>query len=105
MALVKLLPKTEFAFYYNHVSRKASAKRVIVAVDDLKKFHRENIRLNKTHYPYTGRIFKEKFIAFFSKYGARIHFNKFQLENQKTMTYGVIKKQDLISDLNLWETL
>lgn len=78
---------------------------MIVAVDDLKQFHKENIKLNKTHYPYTGRIFKEKFIAFFSRYGARIHFNTFQLENKKSMKYGVIRKKDLIQDLNLWETL
>lgn len=71
----------------------------------MKQFHKENIKINKTHYPYTGRIFKENFIAFFSKYGARIHFNSFQIENKKYMKYGIIKKQDLIQDLNLWETL
>lgn len=78
---------------------------LIVAVDDLKKFHHQNIMMNKSHYPITGRLLKEKFIAYFSKYGARIHFNTFKLENQKTMKYGVIRKIDLIQDLNLWETL
>jgi len=105
VSLLKLLPKTEFAFYYNHVSRKTSGSRLIVAVNDLKEFHKENIKNNKTHYPYTARVFKEKLIAFFSKYGARIHFNQFKIENDKIMTYGVIKKQDLIQDLKLWETL
>jgi hypothetical protein len=76
-----------------------------VAVDDLHRFHKENISLNKAHYPYTGRIFKEKFIAFFSKYGARVHFNTFKLEGGNSLTYGVIKKQDLLQDLRLWETL
>lgn len=27
VSLLKLLPKTEFAFYYNHVSRKSTANR------------------------------------------------------------------------------
>ena len=105
MALFKLLPKTEFAFYYHHVSRKMSSNRLIVAVDDIKKFHKENIALNKTHYPYTARVFKEKIIGYFGKYGAKIHFNTFKLENQKSITYGVVSKQNLLQDLNFWETL
>ena len=78
---------------------------LIVAVNDLKEFHKENIKLNKIHYPYTTRIFKEKVINFFSKYGARTHFNTFKLENEHSFKYGIIKKQDLIQDLNAWETL
>lgn len=105
MALFNILPKTEFAFYYNHVSRKLSSNRLIVAVDDIRQFHKDNIRINKTHYPYTARIFKEKFVSYFSKYGAKIHFNTFKLQNSKNITYGIIRKQDLIHDLKLWETL
>ena len=78
---------------------------LIVAVDDLQQFHQDNIAQNKTHYQYTARIFKAKFISFFSKYGARIHINTFKLDNEKTMQYGIIKKQDLLQDLKLWETL
>jgi hypothetical protein len=78
---------------------------LIVAVDDLQEFHTENIKQNKTHYQYTARIFKARFISFFSKYGARIHINTFKLDNDKTMQYGIIKMQDLVQDLKLWETL
>lgn len=78
---------------------------MIVAVDDLKEFHKQNIEKNKTHYPYTARVFKEKLINFFSKYGARTHFNTFKLENEDNFKYGIIKKQDLLSDLKSWETL
>ncbi|CAI2369872.1 unnamed protein product [Moneuplotes crassus] len=103
--LLKLLPKYEYAFYYNHITRKGISKRLIVAVDNLKEFHKENIKLNKTHYPYTARFFKEKIINFFSKYGARTHFNTFKLENEDNFKYGIIKKQDLLQDLTSWETL
>ena len=71
----------------------------------MKEFHKENIKTNKTHYPYTARIFKERIINFFSKYGARTHFNTFKLENEENFKYGIIKKQDLLQDLRSWETL
>ena len=105
MALFKTLPKTEFAFYYPHVSRKMSSGRLIVAVDDIKQFHKENLKMNKGHYTYAARLFKEKLLGYFAKYGAKIHFNTYKLENNKSLTYGVVSKQNLVQDLNLWETL
>lgn len=105
IALFQMLPKTEFAFYYNHVSRKMTSNRLIVAVDDINKFHKENLKLNKHHYPYSARLLKDKFLSYFGRYGAKIHFNNFKLDNNKSITYGIIRKQDLITDLKLWETL
>lgn len=61
--------------------------------------------MNKTHYPYTARVFKERLINFFSKYGARTHFNTFKLQNEINFKYGIIRKQDLLQDLRSWETL
>lgn len=34
-----------------------------------------------------------------------MHINSFKLDEEKTVQYGIIKKQDLIQDLKLWETL
>lgn len=51
------------------------------------------------------RLFKEKFVTLFSRYGAKIHFNKINFENNFLISYGIIRKKDLIQDLNYWETL
>ena len=38
---------------------------VILAVDDLKKFHKENLEMNKSHYTLLNKYTKAKIAIFF----------------------------------------
>lgn len=61
--VLNLFPKVEFAFFGNYVNRyrrqllqkKAPSIDLILAVDNSRKFHEENILTNKSHYTYFAR--------------------------------------------------
>ena len=74
--------------------------------------------MNKSHYTYFARSTSGKIVQAFHKVGARMHFNHIELEKNsfveqlnggkecKTkLRYGVINMDDLMRDLEHWETL
>lgn len=79
----ELFPAVQFAFYGNHitsykqkVTRKATPKLdVILAVEDIEKFHDENLKRNKKHYTMMNRATKNKVLTYFQTKGAKVHFN------------------------------
>ncbi|CDW91227.1 UNKNOWN [Stylonychia lemnae] len=90
---------------------------IIMAVDDLKQFHQENLAINKSHYTMMNRATKNKVLYYFQNKGAKVHFNYMKIqdpdvqdqkeskENMIDMRYGVIQYDDLIRDLEFWETM
>jgi hypothetical protein len=54
---------------------------MILAVDDLKKFHHENVQMNKSHYTIANRATKAKLAIFFSDKGAKATFNEIEIND------------------------
>ena len=91
---------------------------LILAVENSQEFHKENIKRNKGHYTYFARSTSGKVVHGIHRIGARMHFNTICLEENefvkeisggKTgkvgLRYGVINMNDLLRDLEHWETL
>jgi translocator assembly and maintenance protein 41 len=85
---------------------------LLIAVDDLVAFHRQNLKENYQHYTYFARVTKGYPVFWFQAYGAKVHLNTTSLKlpdgeptQNVTFRYGVLEYQDLIRDLKYWETL
>jgi len=98
------------------VDLKASRKLMVdmvFAVSDSYEWHKQNLLLNPEHYSLWMRIVGPKVISILQeRYGAKIYYNTMvelrDHDHHKSpylFKYGVIKAQDLIQDLNNWETL
>jgi len=80
-------------------------------VNDVKAFHQENFKMNKSHYPASSKIFKMKLVTWFQHYGAKVHFNYVPMPpDEETgvnshLRYMVVEHSDLLRDLRYWETL
>ena len=48
---------------------------MILAVENLKDFHKENMAMNKDHYTYMARFTKGRVVTYFQDKGAKMHFN------------------------------
>jgi hypothetical protein len=48
---------------------------VILAVDDIEKFHTDNLARNKSHYTMMNRATKNRVLTYFQTKGAKVHFN------------------------------
>lgn len=89
-----------------HKSKKDNMTDFIIAVDDSRSWHRQNIDQNPHHYAGLIRNFGPKVIADIQeKWGARIYFNTLIPFEDGMIKYGVISRSDLITDLLDWETL
>ena len=91
---------------------------LIMAVDNTKEFHEENLSRNKTHYTYFIRSTKGKLVHKIQDMAARVHFNHTKLTasehikelsngeaSQVQIRYGIISLDDMLRDLQHWETL
>lgn len=54
---------------------------MILSVEDLKAFHKENLERNKVHYTYMNRATKAKLVNYFQDKGSKVHFNHVQIED------------------------
>ena len=54
---------------------------LILAVDNIPKFHEENLKLNKNHYTYMARGTNCRVVNFFQDYGAKVHFNRMKVHD------------------------
>lgn len=82
----------------------------MIAVEDLKEFHKQNMATNYRDYTYMARFTHGKAVTFFQTKGARVHFNFTTLllpeSNQSIkIRYGIVELEDLLRDLKTWETL
>ena len=85
---------------------------MILAVENTRKFHEENVLKNKSHYTYFVRSTNFKIVHKLQEYGARMHFNHIRIndceyvkelsEGQECsvkIRYGVINMDDMLRDL------
>jgi len=78
----------------------------IFVVENSQKWHQQNLQLNPTDYSGLMRRFGPKVISDVQeKYGAHFYFNTLIPFEEGQIKYGVISRQDFISDLLDWDTL
>ncbi|KAF0981469.1 hypothetical protein FDP41_012126 [Naegleria fowleri] len=93
--------------------RKKLMVDMVFVVSDSYEWHKQNLLLNPEHYSWFMRVMGPKVISLLQeRFGAKIYYNTMvELKESHSVTspylfkYGVIKAQDLIDDLNHWETL
>lgn len=78
---------------------------LIFIVEDIKKWHKENIIKNPKDYSMVGKIFLKHFPLKFIKGATNITYQSNILEDSKVFKYGVIEYKDFINSLSNWDTL
>ena len=94
---------------------------LILAVENTKDFHTENLSRNKRHYTYFVRSTYGKAVHVIQDVAARMHFNHTKIAatehikglsdgegdapDEINIRYGVIAYDDMLRDLQHWETL
>lgn len=77
---------------------------LILVVDDLKKWHLENIELNPGDYSFTGkRFFKTSSVNKIKKSTGIAYLSNIE-EDGKVYKYGTIEEKDLMRYLETWES-
>lgn len=77
---------------------------LIVVVKDLKKWHRENVKLNPSDYSFTGRNFMTKCASSLLKKGGRICYMTYIPFMGHSFKIGTIEEKDFLDSLTLWDT-
>ena len=77
----------------------------ILVVDDPQAWHKENLKLNKSHYSFLARLGPKYISIIQENYGAGIYFNTLVPFEDRLIKYGVISKDRLVTDLLEWNTL
>lgn len=77
---------------------------LILVVDDLKKWHKENFKLNRNDYSLIGKIFFKYANISKLKGNTGITYVSNILEDGNIFKYGTIEEKDLIENLNTWKS-
>ena len=85
---------------------------MLLVVDDLQRFHEQNLAMNSSHYSYLAKRVPTSLIAAVNESGSGIYFNpliplkSFNSEDTETrqIKYGVIQYDQACEDLALWKT-
>ncbi len=77
---------------------------LIVIVDDLKKWHKENIKRNPHDYSFSGKLFFGHAPLSWLKAGGKICYMTYIPFNGRKYKLGTIEKSDFLNDLKNWET-
>ena len=77
---------------------------LIFVVDDLRKWHLENMKLNKKDYSLIGKAFFKKGKLSKLKGTTGITYVSNIKENGNIFKYGTIEEKDLIENLNTWKS-
>lgn len=126
----EMFPKVKFAFFGNYINRyrrklyrnELPSIDLILAVENTKEFHAENLKRNKKHYTYFVRSTYGFAVHWIQDMAARMHFNHVKLNTSEhtdclrheteeecpkeiNIRYGVIALDDMVRDLHHWETL
>jgi translocator assembly and maintenance protein 41 len=79
---------------------------IFFIVEDLKKFHSDNLRRNKQHYSSLAKCSSITTLEKVNRSGTGIYYNpSVLLENDLLIKYGVISEKDFINHLSLWDNL
>lgn len=77
---------------------------LILVVDDIKKWHQENIKLNPKDYTFLGKMFFKLASSKRLKGITGITYLSNITEDNRIYKYGTIEKKDLIYYLDTWES-
>ena len=77
---------------------------LIFVVDDLKKWHLENMKLNKKDYSLLGKVFFKHASEDRLKGSAGITYISSVIENGTNYKFGTIEEKDLINNLISWDS-
>jgi len=78
----------------------------IIAVKNTEQWHKENLERHPNHYSSLARALGSEAVARCQEnWGARLYFNTLVPFGNGLIKYGVISKEDLITDLTAWESL
>lgn len=77
---------------------------LILVVDDLRKWHQENMKLNKNDYSFIGKIFFNHGKLSKLKGTTGITYVSNIKENGSVFKYGTIEEKDLIENLTTWKS-
>lgn len=77
---------------------------LILVVDNLKKWHLENMKLNPKDYSFTGKIFFKNASISKLKGLTGITYLSNIIEDDRIYKYGTIEEKDLEQYLNTWES-
>lgn len=107
-SLLVKFPSHTFAFGYgsgvfqqrSDVSN--SLLDVIFVVDDVERWHSQNLDCNPTHYSNWTRYLPPPFLARINRAGAGLFFHTDVVVDNNRIKYGVVSQSDLISDCTLW---
>jgi len=77
---------------------------LIVIVDNLKRWHKQNIKQNKNDYSFLSRLFFKYARDKWLKAGAKICYMTFIPFKESKYKIGTIEGNDFLNDLKNWET-
>lgn len=77
---------------------------LIVVVNNLKQWHKENIRLNPRDYSFSGKLFFKFASRRYMRKGGKITYMTYIAFNGQEYKIGTIEKDDFLADLKNWET-
>uniref|UniRef100_A0A1Y1KUE2 Phosphatidate cytidylyltransferase, mitochondrial n=1 Tax=Photinus pyralis TaxID=7054 RepID=A0A1Y1KUE2_PHOPY len=78
---------------------------LVFCVDNAYEWHERNLQLNKWHYSGLKYLGHHNITKFQRGYGAKVYFNTLIPLEEVTIKYGVVSRQDLITDLLEWSDL
>mmetsp|Transcript_18331 Transcript_18331/g.27280 ORF Transcript_18331/g.27280 Transcript_18331/m.27280 type:complete len:387 (-) Transcript_18331:26-1186(-) len=77
----------------------------IFGVDDASAWHKENLRVNRSHYSFLGS-FGGNFVGSVNRWGtAGMYYNPFVHVGDELIKYGVIELSQMLDDLSHWQSL
>ena len=77
---------------------------LIVIVENLKEWHKQNIKQNKKDYSFLSRLFFKYAPNKWLKAGAKICYMTYIPFNESKYKIGTIEEHDFLNDLKNWET-
>ncbi len=77
---------------------------LIVIVNDLKNWHKQNIKMNKKDYSFSSRLFFKYAKVNWLKAGGKICYMTYLPFNGSKYKIGTIELADFLNDLKSWET-
>jgi translocator assembly and maintenance protein 41 len=78
---------------------------LIFIVNDVKKFHTQNILINKQHYSSTALALGIDNLAKVNSFGTKIYYNPSVKIEDVNIKYGIIQESDFINNLTHWDNL
>ncbi len=77
---------------------------LIIVVDNIKKWHLDNIKINPKDYSFSGKLFFKHASLKKIKAGGKICYMTYISYNGRKYKIGTIEKEDFLNDLKTWET-